>query len=312
MRKQNTQPIMLGSSQLEQPQAAPAARRRRKRAVLLFFLTFLIILPSLAAGWAYFIEPKLLTTKSYTLRSSNLPQAWAGKTIAFFSDTHLGVHYTPAMLQKAADAIMLKKPDIILFGGDLIDHKTPVNDEFAQAAAAVLDSLSAPLGKFAVAGNHDNRLRAEYLYMARILEAGGFTILNNESVLIDNLWLAGLAESYFGNPDLEQAYSQAGLIASNQLPDHPFRLLLMHQPDYAAGLEQDSFDLALSGHSHNGQVTFFGKAIYTVHEGRQYPYGHYKLKDGRQLVVSRGLGTVGLPLRLFAPPELVFITLELD
>ena len=298
MKKNQIQPV------------TPGPKRGRKKPMPWIIIALLLILPLLAAGWAYFIEPRLLTSKSYEIKLPGLPEAWAGKKIAFFSDTHLGKSYTPAMLQRAADAINRAEPDLILFGGDLIDDKTPVNDEFALAAAAALQSLEAPAGKYAVAGNHDNRLRAEYLYMARILEEGGFTILNNESVLIDDLWLAGLAESYFGSPDLDKAFSREGLLASNQLPVNPCRILLMHQPDYAASLPADAFQLALSGHSHKGQVTFFGKPIYTVHEGRDYPYGHYQLPGGRQLLVTSGLGTVGLPLRFCAPPELVFITLQ--
>jgi hypothetical protein len=68
--------------------------------------------------------------------------------------------------------------------------------------------------------------------------------------------------------------------------------------------------LAFSGHSHNGQITFFGKPVITVYEGSRYPYGLYQLAETRSLIVSRGLGTVGIPARLGARPELVMVTVR--
>ncbi len=291
----------------------PAADHKRRRSARnLIFILLLLVFPAMTAVWAFAIEPKLLTISRYSLSFPGLPASWDGRVVAFFSDAHLGSAYPPERLAKVADLLEREKPDLILFGGDLIDSKTPLDRGFSEAAAAVLCRMQAPLGQYAVAGNHDNRLRSEYRHMQELLDAGGFTLLDNSSCLIDGLWLGGLAESYFGQPDVGKAFGPEGLIDGSGEPDSrdgPFRLLLMHQPDYAAALPAGSANLILSGHSHNGQITLFGHPLITVLQGRECPFGHYRLGEQAHLVVSRGLGTFGIPARLGAPPELVLITL---
>lgn len=305
-------PIVFGHSRIASRRRTPDSRRRRKRRLLVLLAAVLVILPPLTAIWAFWIEPGLLTVTRYTVWLERLPENWDGRTLAFLTDTHLGASYKPERLARVADLIDAEKPDLILFGGDLIDSRTPHDPDFVAEAAGVLARMKAPYGQFAVAGNHDNRLNSEYRFMSELLENGGFILLDNASVLVDGLWLGGLAESYFGRPDHEKAFSAEGLMASQAIPGDPaklFRLLLMHQPDYAAALPEDSADLIFSGHSHNGQITFFGHPVLTVYEGSRYPYGLYTL-DNTTLIVSRGLGTVGIPARLGAPPELVLVTVR--
>lgn len=316
MRKTaDSEPIMIGSSRVASRHGTPARSKLRKRRLVILLLIFvLVILPLFTAGWAFLIEPGLLSVTRYTVWFDNLPQSWDGRTIAFFSDTHLGTAYMPDRLARVADAMLKEQPDLILFGGDLIDSRTPHDPAFAAEVSRVLASMQAPFGQFAVAGNHDNRLIAEYRYMKSLLEDGGFILLDNQAVIVDDLLIGGLAESYFGRPELDKAFSLEGLLtASQETPDDLsgfFRLLLMHQPDYAAALPAGSADLAFSGHSHNGQITFFGKPIITVYEGSRFPYGLYRLNDAHTLIVSRGLGTVGIPARLGARPELVVVTVR--
>lgn len=277
--------------------------------VITFTLLFLLI-------WTLFIEPSLLVVTRYTVNLETLPDHWKGRTIAFFTDTHLGPTYKTDQLKRVVDTINKEQPDLVLFGGDLIDSRTPKNEAFASSVSETLALVNAPFGQYAVAGNHDNRLNAEYQYMAQMLKDGGFVLLDNASVMIDGIWLGGLAESYFGDPDIERTFSQDGLVSETgdilALPDDMMtcRLLLMHQPDYAAHLPDDSAQLIFSGHSHRGQITFFGRPIFTVFQGSQYPYGHYHLSENRQMIVSGGLGTVGIRARLGAPPELVLVTLD--
>lgn len=298
------------------------APKRRKR--LLPWLALLLAATVTMTGiYAFFIEPRLLSITHLTVSGPDLPDSWDGRTIAFFSDTHLGPDYTVGQLGKLADAVIAAAPDLILFGGDLVDYRTPTDEAYEQSVGDVLARMQAPLGKYAISGNHDTRLRAELLLMSRMLRRGGFELMLNESVVLDGIWLGGLEESYFGNPDYGKAFSDAGLIepsgqtgetgaagpaGSETRPG--FRILLMHQPDYAADRLIDQADLILSGHSHNGQVTFFGKPLMTVYQGSRYPYGQYGLSARSTMIVSRGLGTVGLPVRLFAAPELMLITLK--
>ncbi len=289
--------------------------RRRRRRILPGILIFSLIFCLLALAWGFLIEPRILTVTRLTIADPAIPESWDGTVIAFFSDAHLGPTYPVERLGQVADAMIAARPDLILFGGDLIDHRTPADETYAAAVSACLARMRAPRGQYAIAGNHDNRLRAELNLMKSMLKNGGFQFLDNQSVYIDGLWLGGLEESYFGKPDLQKTFSAAGLTGDVQTIQEQdlagaYRLLLMHQPDYAASLPAGSAGLMLSGHSHNGQITFFGYPIITVSEGTRYAYGLYHLADDSQLVVSRGLGTVGLPARFCAPPELMLITLR--
>ena len=298
--------------------AGEKQRKRRKRRIIPIILLVLLLLFVWSLVQAFLIEPHMLTITRRTLTLPGLPDSWEGRRIAFFSDTHVGPDYSVEQLNKVADAMVAESPDLILFGGDLVDHRTPTDEAYEQSVGDVLARMRAPLGQYAISGNHDNRLRAELLLMYRMLDRGGFELLRNESVDLDGIWLGGLEESYFGNPDLDLAYSAEGLIEPDErtgtvgessgdgnfiAPD--FRILLMHQPDFAAEQYVDDANLILSGHSHNGQVTFFGKPLLTVHQGSRYPYGAYTLTDRSTLVVSRGLGTVAVAARLFAAPELM-------
>ncbi len=304
---------MISSSPIFQtPKQVSAVRKSRRRRLI---IAFIILLPALILADMFWIEPALmLTVTRYDISCPSLPENWAGRTIAFFSDAHLGESYPPPRLQRIVSVLQHEQPDLILFGGDLIDSRTPETVDYDEAIISVLSQMQAPLGQYAVAGNHDNRLRSEYERIDYLFTESGFTLLNNESVYLDGVWLGGLAESYFGAPDVDLAFSPDGLIHSQQTDSGDMtgftRLLLMHQPDYAAGLPADSADLIFSGHSHNGQVTIFGRPILTVYEGADYPYGYYQLSGNRQLIVSRGLGTVEIAARFFAPPEIVIVTLQ--
>lgn len=306
-QKLATESVFINHFQ-NKPEAEALKQHSRRR--LLSALIVLLVLPALMAAYSFLIEPRMLSKTHLTIRHPDLPESWNGRKIAFFTDAHLGDTYPPERLRRVVQAVMQESPDLILFGGDLIDSRTPNDPSFSSEVIEILSQLQAPFGCYAVAGNHDNRLIAEYRYMEEMLTESGFILLNNQSAIIDGLWLGGLSESYFGQPDPEHTFSEAGLIEPADIQPGLFRLLLMHQPDYAAALPEETFDVAFSGHSHNGQVTFFGHPVLTVDEGKNHPYGLYDLSHNRILLVSRGLGTVLIPARLGAPPEIVFATLS--
>jgi len=257
----------------------------------------------LASVWAFAVEPGLLTITRLTISDPDLPDSWDGRVIALVSDAHVGVFFDEARFGRVADAVSEAQPDLVLFAGDLIDHRTPDDEDFIAAISASLARMQGKFGQFAVRGNHDNRLAAELKQAEKMFDDGGFTLLVNESVVINGLWLGGMDEKYFGRPDLQATFPESA--GTQDL----WRVLLMHQPDYAAALPADSADLILSGHTHNGQVAIFDRPLQTVHLGRWYTYGHYDLADGRNIIVTRGLGTVVLPARFGAPPEVMLITL---
>lgn len=264
-------------------------------------LLALILAAGCAALYAFKVEPALLFVRSVEFAFDTLPSQWGDRTIVFFSDVHIGPGFSPERLERVVSAINRAKPDLVLFGGDLVDSETPTDPVFRDRVGTILAAIQAPFGKLAIAGNHDNRLKAELTLAKSMLEAGGFSLLTNQSRTINGLVVGGLDESYFGKPDFQKTFQSTS--------DDLFRLVLIHQPDYLPGLSVLDYDLALSGHAHNGQVTFFGKPILTVYSGRDYPYGAYELDNRKRLFVSAGLGTFGIHARFFAPPEIVVIRL---
>jgi len=278
------------------------SRRCTWRQRILAVVLILIIVPGLVAFYAFQIEPGRLAVRRETLVFPNLPDEWDGRTLVFFTDVHAGPSFPPERIERVAKAIRKESPDLVLFGGDLIDSETPHDETFTRRVSDALSAIDAPLGKLAVIGNHDNRLKAELKLARSMLEDGGLTLLVNQSVTIGEVTIGGLDESYFGSPDFKQTFAS--------VPDERFRIVLMHQPDFLPSQPDLACDLVLSGHSHNGQVTLLGNPLVKVYGGSKYPYGFYQLDDRRQLYVSSGLGTVVIHARLFAPPEIVVITLS--
>lgn len=284
------------------PKSKPV-RHRWLRAIG-YGLLLILLTTGLLTGWAVWVEPGFLTVSRYIVTDPQLPASWDGRIIAFFSDAHVGAAYDADRLARAVTAMQTADPDLVLFGGDLVDSETPLDDpDFEQAITEQLARFDAPLGHYAVVGNHDTRLRAELNLAKRMLKNAGFKVLINQSTVIDGLWLGGLDDSYFGQPDVAGTFAKARPAV--------FRLLLMHEPDYLSAYPDTPVNLVLSGHSHNGQITLFGRPVFTNYQGTAFPFGYYAPgPDGRQLIVSRGLGTVMIHARLFAPPEVVIITLR--
>lgn len=258
-----------------------------------------------AAGGSYAraIEPRWLETVHNRLVLPGLPDGFRGVTIAHFSDVHYEFHYGPDRFRGLIKSIMKQQPDIICFTGDLVNRTA---EGSVEEIASILHGLTAPLGKFAVLGNHDYYHNAFQVEQA--LEKGGFKVLRNDSLTISHggstIRMAGVEDFSRGKPNLSTALreSEAG----------EFIILLSHVPDFAAKIGPYPVSLQLSGHSHGGQmrIPFFGPAV-RVPGAKLYPEGMYKLHGGKlTLYTNRGIGVTGLPFRFLCRPELTVHTLE--
>jgi hypothetical protein len=216
--------------------------------------------------------------------------------IAFASDFHAGAATDPEVLLGAVAALHRAAPDVLLLGGDYISvHPTHVD-----WLAPILGSIPAPLGRFAVLGNHDHWLDAAYVI--RKLEEAGVQVLVNRGVRLpapyEHVWICGLDDDCAGRPDAAAALAGA----------HGVRILLMHSPSALLDVDGEHFDLALCGHTHGGQIALPGGIPIVVPKGslsRKYARGRFELGEGRTMIVSVGLGCSGFPLRIFADPEIV-------
>lgn len=236
--------------------------------------------------------------------------------VAQLTDFHYGESYGLNEVMGWVRAAMLEKPDLILLTGDLLDRW--VEPEVLDALVPVLAHLKAPLGVFAVVGNHDffrfydpgadQVMLGSKAVQSRLERAGVRVLINDGLSVRDDLFLAGVDDLWQGQVDLGRALQKA--------PSRGARLLMSHNPDLLPEVPA-SVSLTLCGHTHGGQVRVPGLpfTLYSVSRyGERFQQGFVRGgADGRSGAlgfVSRGLGTSGVPMRLFCPAELVVLNLE--
>lgn len=219
--------------------------------------------------------------------------------VGFASDFHAGPTTSPATIEMACAALRDAAPDVILLGGDFVS----LRGEDAERLLDPLRELTAPLGTFAVLGNHDHWSDARPV--RSMLERAGVRLLHNEGVRLpapfDRTMVVGLDDHFSGTPDARQVAWDPALAT----------LLLVHQPSGILDAAGYPFDLAMAGHTHAGQIVLPGGLVLIVPQGvlsRRYLYGRYELAPARQLLVSSGVGNSLLPLRLGARAEVVICT----
>jgi predicted MPP superfamily phosphohydrolase len=254
-----------------------------------------------AAFYAGWVEPRRLVTVHKTLALPRWPTALDGLRLGILSDLHAGAPY--ANLKAIARAVARlndEAPDVMLLLGDYIDAHPLWGGRIApEAIARELGALSAPLGTYAVLGNHDWKQAGDRMWTA--LQNAGIEVLENRVVKTGDIHVAGLADLRRRRPDLPGAL--AGVPAGAPV------VLLAHDPDVFPYVP-DRIAVTLSGHTHGGQVAIpvLRRLAIPSHHGERYARGHV-VEDGRHLYITSGLGTSGLPLRLFAPPEVVVLEL---
>lgn len=249
-------------------------------------------------GYSTGVEPRLLEVVRTRLELPNLPASFRGVTIAHFSDIHFGYHFGLKRLQSLVDRISEEKADMICFTGDLVEYE--VGTAGAEVAE-ILGRLKAPLGKFAVLGNHDTDKMYEVI---AVLKKGGFRCLLNEKVPVERngerIHVAGLEDR---RPNLQN--TMKGSTRGD------FCLMLAHRPDIANLTRKYPVHLQLSGHSHGGQIRlpFYGP-IKRVPGALLYPDGLVRIPGSDlQLYTNRGIGVTALPVRFMCRPELTIHTL---
>jgi len=222
--------------------------------------------------------------------------------VVLISDIHVGgPDMPPSRLARIVGRINGLRPDLVLIAGDFISDKRASTRHYDQReAAAPLAGLSARLGVFAVFGNHDHW--RDLAGARAALAAARVRLLDNDAAAAGPLAIGGLDDAFTRHDDL------AGTLRSMRaLPGA--RILLSHSPDPFPRMPGD-VGLMLAGHTHCGQVRlpFVGAVSTMSRYGQRYACGLVR-ESGRTLIVTGGLGTSGLPLRLGAAPDLWLIRL---
>ena len=263
----------------------------------------LAILCGMFSGYAVFVEPRIITVAEYEIASQNLPDAFDGTRIALIADIHHGCPMSPHLLDQIVNLTSKQSPDLILLGGDYTcEHQTALDECFAK-----MSELEAPLGAYAVLGNHDYWNLPQ---MRKAIRDAGAKLLENKAVWLEKgserILLAGVKDLGHNKPSLT--------MMQRELFDSDFTILLSHNPDYYDVMPPDDrkqIDLMLSGHTHGGQITVFGFYAPRRVANAKYTTGLVKPDDGRtSIIISNGIGTVGLPIRFCARPQIVLVTLK--
>ena len=236
---------------------------------------------------------------------NGLPVGSAPLTLALLSDIHVaGPDMPPERLARIVAQVNALKPDIVLIAGDLVSEKRTATHIYTpQEVVAPLAALDAPLGVFAVPGNHDHWFDLPGL--ARELDAHGIELLVNDAVQAGPLVLGGLDDAYTGRADLPRTLAAMDRLSGG-------RVIFGHSPDSFPQVPR-SVPLMLAGHPHCGQIAYpwGGAPAYLSEYGDRYACGRVD-EDGKTIVVGAGLGTSLIPMRLFTRPEIWLIELRAE
>jgi|SRR4051794_32594468 predicted MPP superfamily phosphohydrolase len=257
---------------------------------------------AVAAAWTTIVEPRRLRVRRVDVEVEDWPGALDDLKIALVADLHAGApHMDEKRVGQVVAAVNHARPDIIALLGDYVDPDVRFGGRVEpETVAEQLAELDAPLGSFAVLGNHDwtnDGDRVRHALREQLID-----VLENDAASVqlagEVLWIVGLSDLRERTPDL----STLGLV-----PASAPLLVLTHDPDLFPQLPSRPL-LALAGHTHGGQVNV--PIVRDIATPSRYGdrYGGGLVREGeRVMYVSRGIGTAGFPVRLRATPEIVML-----
>ena len=251
-------------------------------------------------------EYRHIKIRTIEIKSKDIPEEFNGKRILFVADFQYDTmsRYNRKQQKKAIEMINAQKKDMILLGGDYATWEKNIPKFYEDAK----DIKIPELGVYAIYGNHEYPGEEE---TAENMKKLGFNLLVNENRKItinnENIYIAGVTDLWHGKPDAKKALEG--------LKREDFVLFLTHNPEYFEEMTEDEkqkADITLAGHTHGGQVTFFGKIIMSaIKDKKKYGYG-MKEYNGHKIYITSGLGGAFLEMfiRFFAQPEIVIFELK--
>jgi predicted MPP superfamily phosphohydrolase len=265
---------------------------------------------ALAGAGALYHDTTDLQVTRLEVRLQRLPSAFDGLRLVQLSDFHYDPYLDNRVIASAVALANQLRPDVVVLTGDFVTQR-PFSGHFdppaavqAEPCSQLLSGLRPRLGIFAILGNHDYFTDPDRI--AAILRAHGFHVLRNHAFPLEEngarLWMAGVNDVVAGADDLG--------LALQPVPSGEAVVLLAHEPDFADWVPPQRVDLQLSGHSHGGQIVLpiIGPP-YLPPLARKYPWGLRRLGP-LTLYTNRGIGTITLPVRFNAPPEVTLFTLR--
>ena len=269
-------------------------RNHIKLAVLYKIIITGFIAGALCLLWGFLIEPNLLFIKKYQIKSAKLSRL----KVVFISDIHASKRDS-GRIEKIVEKSNLQKPDLIILGGDFINGHSEKSSLSVDIIAKKLSKLEARYGIFSVLGNHDWYLDGHAV--RHELEKVGIIVLENENTIVNingtAVTIAGIADDTTRKPDIDKTLKGS----SDTI------IFITHSPDVFPNISKDT-EIVLAGHTHGGQVVipFYGAPITNSFYGQKYRYGLVN-ENNKTMIITGGIGTSVLPVRFFAPPEIVAI-----
>lgn len=268
----------------------------------------IVLLALVLFAWGFvWVNNKWIQTTEYTVASEELPEAFDGTKIVQISDLHnatFGKNQT-SLIEKVKAA----KPEAVFLTGDLIDS----NRYDLQESLTLVDALVEFSDVYFVIGNHEVAIN-EIDEITEALETRGVTVLMNETAVWEKggeaIQIAGLNDPLLNEEVLEDDFIRQS-IDETELTD-AFTLMLSHRPEVFNVYVEKGIDVVFSGHAHGGQIRIPGIGGVLAPGQGWFPEmtkGVFR-KENTQLVLSRGLGNSGFPLRVLNLPEIVVVTLE--
>lgn len=257
------------------------------------------------SGYGIWSAERLPVVTRRTLFFADLPPGLDGIRIAHLSDVHAGIHMERAKMEAIVAQTNALQADLIVQTGDMIDIAASYIPDYVRA----FRDLKAPLGVVTVLGNHD-RYTGEDEVIRGVRDTGQAFVQNGSHIVERNgtpLALVGIDDPRNWRADDPQD-ADVGM-ALRRTPPGVFKILLAHRPGAFDSAAPRGIPLTLAGHIHGGQ---FYLPVIGWSAGRlitKYVMGHFR-QGSSQLYVSRGIGVVGVPIRVFAPPEIALLELR--
>ncbi len=244
-------------------------------------------------------EATTLSLERIEITLDRLPKKLDGLKCVHLSDIHHSPFTDLKHIERAVKFANRLKPDIVLLTGDYVSH----DSAYIAPVAETLAKLRSPMGTFACLGNHDHWTDANLV--TELFRGEGITMLVNEGLRLgsgdgSSFWLGGVDDHMVGQTDLAAALK-------GSYPDE-VKILLAHNPVIFRQSVKRRVDLTLSGHTHGGQIKLRDKEKRIIRR-RKLSSGLHE-RNSAQIYITRGIGTVVLPVRYQCPPEISLLTLR--
>jgi uncharacterized protein len=283
--------------------ADDADRRRVWRIRLNVAFALLLIIILLCVIWGTLFEPNRLVVNQQAIQIDNWPKELSGLRIALIGDLHTGSPFIDDQkLERVVELTNQQNPDLIVLLGDYMNreswHARQVEPE---VTAAHMKGLHAPLGVYAILGNHDWWYNGERVQKA--FEQAGIRVLENDVAEIrwreKSFWLVGFSDYWSLRFRIKETLSK--------VPPDATTIAISHNPDIFVRVPT-TVPLLLAAHTHGGQVNFplIGTPIVPSSYGSKYTAGHI-YENGHHMFVTTGIGTSILPVRFRVTPEIVIL-----